>query len=220
MQEGEACGIGGLGEILLERKADSKPRRDQKAGLCPAEDPGNGAQIGEFGRGTAARGTGADLRVFQLGHRSGLLKIGEDARVLKNVAAIVVVGDGRELVEDCLPLRLENPGEVALGVARVGASQGVERSRNHELKVAFGQDFVSIFEVENFTLLGDAQLAVEGVHGLGEDGPMRGTAAAANRSASTMKETQLDAGLAGDNVEIAVSPEDFPGAGQHAAVFV
>jgi hypothetical protein len=49
---------------------------------------------------------------------------------------------------------------------------------------------------------------------------MRGSAAAANGAAAAMEETQLDAGLAGDDVQIAMGAEDLPGAGQHAAVFV
>ena len=109
---------------------------------------------------------------------------------------------------------------MALGIARVGTGQRVERGGDHELEIALGQHFVGVFEVEHFALLGDAQLAVEGVHGLGKDGAMRGSAAAAHRAAAAMEEAQLDAGLARHHVQVAMGAEDLPRAGQHAAVFV
>ena len=77
---------------------------------------------------------------------------------------------------------------MALGIARVGAGQRVERSGDHQLEVALGQHFVGVFEVEHLALLGDAQLAVEGVEWLGEDGAMRGPAAAAHRAAAAVEE--------------------------------
>ena len=97
----------------------------------------------------------------------------------------------RQLVERRLPLRLEHAGEVALGIARVGPRQRIERGRNHQFEIALGQHLVSIFEVEHLALLGDAQLAVERVHRLGKDGAMRRSAAAADRAAAAVKEPQL-----------------------------
>ena len=79
---------------------------------------------------------------------------------------------------------------MALGVARVGARQCVERGGDHEFEVALGQHLVGVFEVEHLALLGDAQLAVEGVEGLGEDGAMRGPAAAAHRAAAAVEDAQ------------------------------
>ena len=100
---------------------------------------------------------------------------------------------------------------MALGVARVGAGQGVERGGDHQLEIALGENLVGVFEVEHLALLGDAQLAVEGVDGLGEDGAMRGSAAAAHRAAAAVEEAQLDAGLARHNVQVAMGAEDLPG---------
>ena len=101
---------------------------------------------------------------------------------------------------------------MAFGIARIGPGQGVERGGDHQFQVALGQHFVGVFEVEHFALLGDAQLAVEGVEGLGEDGAMRGPAAAAHRAAAAVEEAQLDAGLARHDVQIAMGAEDLPGA--------
>ena len=109
---------------------------------------------------------------------------------------------------------------MALGIARVGAGQRVERGGDHQLQIALGQHLVGVFEVQHFALLGDAQLAVEGVHRLREDGAMRGPAAAAHRAAAAVEEAQLDAGLARHHVQIAMGAEDLPRGGQHAAVFV
>ena len=134
--------------------------------------------------------------------------------------AVKVVGQARKLVERRFPLRLEHAGEVAFGIARIGPGQRVERGGNHQLQIALGQHLVGIFEVEHFALLGDAQLAVEGIDGLGEDGAMRGSAAAAHRAAAAMEEAQLDARLARHHMQIAMRAEDLPGRGQHAAVFV
>ena len=171
-------------------------------------------------RVVAARGARADLGVFKLAHRRGLLEVSDHAGVFKDVLAIKLVGEARQLVERRFPLGLEHAGEVALGVARIGAGQRIERSGDHQLEVALGQHFVGIFEVEHFALLGDAQLAVEGVDGLGEDGAMRGSAAAAHRAAAAVEEAQLDAGLARHHVQIAMSAENLPRGGQHAAIFV
>ena len=134
--------------------------------------------------------------------------------------AIKTEGQAGERVERGLPLRLEHAGEVALGVARVGPRQRIERGGDHELEVALGQHLVGVFEVEHFALLGDAQLAVERVEGLGEDGAMRGSAAAAHRAAAAVEEAQLDAGFARDHMQVAMRAEDLPRGGQHAAVFV
>jgi hypothetical protein len=74
---------------------------------------------------------------------------------------VKVVRDLRKLVERRFPLGLRMPVKWPLGVAGVGARQCIERGRDHEFEIALGQHFVSVFEVEHFALLGDAQLAVE-----------------------------------------------------------
>src|SRR6202167_5146294 len=100
-------------------------------------------------------------------------------------------GQVRELIERSLPLRLKHARKMPLRIAGVGTRQRIERRSNHELEIALGQHFVGVFEVEHLALLGDAQLAVEGIHGLGEDGAMRGTAPTAHSPAATMEEAQL-----------------------------
>ncbi len=69
-------------------------------------------------------------------------------------------------------------------------------------------------------MFGDAELAVEAVDGLGEDGAVGGAAAAAYGAASAVEEAEGDAAVAGYLVEGAVGFVDLPGAGDHAAVFV
>ena len=78
----------GSGEELLDGIAHAEPRRNQQARLRPAEDPGNGAQVGELGRIVAARGARTDLGVFELAHGRALLKVSEDAGIFKDVLAV------------------------------------------------------------------------------------------------------------------------------------
>ena len=210
----------GMRQVPVDGVAYAEPRGHQQPRLRPAEDPGNGAQIGELGRMPAPRRPRADLGVLQLAHRRGLLEVGDDAGVVEDVLAIKAVGEIRQLVERGLPLRLQHAGEVALAVARVGPRQRIERSGNHQLQIALGQHLVGIFEVEHLALLGNAQLAVEGIDGLREDGAMRGSAAAAHRAAAPVEDAQLHAALARHHVQIAMRAEDLPRRGQHAAVFI
>ncbi len=109
---------------------------------------------------------------------------------------------------------------MSLRIAGIRPGQRIERGRNHQLEIAFGEHFVGVFPVEDFALLGDADLPLEGVHGLREDGAMRGAAAAADRAAPAVKEAQLHAALARHLVQGAMGAKDLPGAGEHAAVFV
>ena len=102
----------------------------------------------------------------------------------------------------------------------VGAGEGVEAGGDHELEVALGEDDVGVLPVEDFALLGDAELAGEAVDGLREDGAVGGAAAAAYGASAAVEEAQGDAAVAGDLVEGAVGLVDLPGAGDHAAVFV
>ena len=69
-------------------------------------------------------------------------------------------------------------------------------------------------------MLGEAELAGEAVHGLGEDGAVGGAAASADGASATMEEAQGDAAFFRDDVEGAVSLVDLPCAGDHAAVLV
>ena len=109
---------------------------------------------------------------------------------------------------------------MALWIARIRSRQRVKRGRNHQLEIALGQYLISVFEIQHFTLLSNAQLPVERIHGLGKNRAMRGSAAAAHRAAATMEEPQLDAGLASHHVKVTVRPENFPGRGKHAAILV
>ena len=102
----------------------------------------------------------------------------------------------------------------------VGAGDGVERCGDHQLQIALGEDDVGVLPVEHLALFGDAQLAGEAVHGLGEDGAVSGTSAAAYSAAAAVEEAQGDAALARDFVQCAVRLPYLPGGGDHAAVLV
>src|SRR5580693_10605406 len=108
--------------------------------------------------------------------------------------AIKIVRQVRQLIERRFPLTLEHAGKVALRITRIRPGQRIERCCDHQLEIALGQHLVSVFEIENLALLGDAELAIEGVDRLREDGAMRGSATAANRAAAAMEQAQLDAG--------------------------
>ncbi len=79
-----------------------------------------------------------------------------------------------------------------------GAGEGVERGGDHELEVALGEDDVGVLPVEDFALLGEAELAGEALERLGEDGAVGGAAAAADGASAAVEEAQGDVGLAGD----------------------
>ncbi len=102
----------------------------------------------------------------------------------------------------------------------VGAGEGVERGGDHQLQIALGEDDVGVLPVEDFALLGDAQLAGEAVDGLGEDGAMGGASAAADRASAAMEEAERDASFAGHLVQRAVRLPYLPCAGNHAAILV
>jgi len=124
-------------------------------------------------------------------HRRRLLKVGEHFRVFENVLAVKAVRQLRQLVESRLPLRFQNAGEVAPGVARVGPGKCIQRGRNHQFKIPLRQHLVGIFEVEHFALFGNAQLAVERVHRLRKNGSMRRSSAASHRAAASVEQPQL-----------------------------
>ena len=109
---------------------------------------------------------------------------------------------------------------MALGIARIRTRQGIERGRDHELQIAFGENDVGVLPVQHFALFGNPDLAGKSAGWLGIDGAVRRTAAPADRSAPAVKEPQPHTALARYLVQGAVGAEDLPGAGEHAAVFV
>ena len=89
--------------------ADAEVGGDDVAGLHPAEDPGDGAEVEERallggGAGVGAfGGAGADAGVFELGDGGGLFEVGEDFGVVDDVVLVEGEGGGGELVEGGLP---------------------------------------------------------------------------------------------------------------------
>src|ERR1700722_9563991 len=129
-------------------------------------------------------------------------------------------GDVRKLGKCGLPFWRENTGEMTLRVARVGTSKGVERSRDHQFQVAFSQNHVGVLPVQDFALLGYADLSGKSSCRLRIDRTMCSPAAAADGPATPVKQAQPYPTLACNLVQRAVGAEDLPGAGQHPTVFV
>ena len=102
---------------VLEGVADAEVGGDDVAGLHPAEDPGDGAEVfhAALARGAcigALGGARADAGVFQFGDGRGLLEVGEGVGVVDDVLAVEGVGGGGELVQRGLPLGEDLAGEV------------------------------------------------------------------------------------------------------------
>src|SRR5271169_1436482 len=109
---------------------------------------------------------------------------------------------------------------MAIRLECVRTGQRVEAGSDHQLETALGEHDVGVLPVQHLALLGDSNLTLESAEGLGKDGAMGWTAAAADRSSAAMKEAQMHAAFARRLVQRAMSAEDLPGAGEHAAVFV
>ena len=120
---------------MLKRVAYAEVGGDDVAGLHPAEDPGDGAEV--FHAALALRaGVGAlcraraDAGVFEFGDWGGLLEVGEGVGVFDDVLAVEGVGGCGDLVEGGLPLGEDLAGEVG-DVVRW-------RSRSGSLRCAAG----------------------------------------------------------------------------------
>ncbi len=96
----------------------------------------------------------------------------------------------------------------------------LEAGGDHEFEIPFGKDRVGIFPVQDFALLGHANLSREAARRLRQDGGVRWPSAAADRSSSAVKKAQLDSIFLCGPMQFAMRLVEFPRAGQHAAVFV
>ena len=140
--------------------------------------------------------------------------------IVDDIVPVECKGAGGELVEGKLPFGQQNAGESPLGVEGIGTGKRVETRCDHQLEIAFGENYVGILPVEDFALFGDANLALEGADRLGVNGAMCRAAAASDRAAAAVKEAQMHAAFARHLMQGAVGAEDLPCAGQHAAVFI
>src|SRR5580658_2921725 len=104
--------------------------------------------------------------------------------------------------------------------SRFRPGQRVERCRDHQLEVAFGEDDVRVLPVEDFALLGDAEFAAEAIDRLCVDRPVSRAPAAAYGTSAAVEEAQGDAALASYFMQRAVRLPYLPGAGDHAAIFI
>src|SRR5271170_3434214 len=109
---------------------------------------------------------------------------------------------------------------MAIWIECVRTGQRVEAGSDHQLEIALGEHDVGVLPVQHLALLGDANLALEGAEGLGEDSAMGWASAPADRTSAAMKEAQVNAAFARRLVQCAMGAEDLPGAGEHSAVFI
>ena len=117
-------------------------------------------------------------------------------------------------------LHRRRPALVGSGLRASGARERLQAGRDHDLQVPLGEHRVGILPVENFALLGDANLAGKIADRLGENGGVSGAAAASDGAAAAVKEAQLHVALARGAMQVAMGLVQLPDAGQHAAVFV
>ncbi len=162
----------------------------------------------------AARRTRSDARGIQLIDRRRLLKIFQHVGILRDLAAIDAIGFLRHLLDRFFPLRRMR----SLLSAR--PRECFQTGRDHQFQIPFGEHRVGIFPVEYFALLGDANLAGKTARRLGENGGMSRPAAAADRAAAAMEESQLHSAFLRGAMQLAMRLIEFPRAGEHAAVFV
>src|SRR5581483_3594399 len=213
-----------------QRVPNAEVCRDNVPRLHPAEDPWDGAEVGErtLSRGglvAALGGTRADARVFELGNRCGLLEVLDEIGIVEDVLLVKRERCSRDLVEHGLPRGINRTRQVSVaagfaGDCEIGPRDGVDGGSDQELEVALGEHDIGVLPVEDLALLGDAELAVEAVQRLRIQRTMGWPAATAYRASAAMKEPQRDAAFACDPMQIAVGLPDLPRRGDHAAVLV
>ncbi len=120
--------FGGGFDEGIEGMAYAEPCGNEVAGLHPAEDPGDGAEIFDgalllrAGVG-ALGGAGTDAGVFQLGDGCGLLEVGEGVGGFGDVFAVKGVAGGREGFKGLFPAWKQDAGEVGLPFIRLRSAR-------------------------------------------------------------------------------------------------
>src|SRR5215469_13942172 len=184
------------------------------AALHPPEDPRNGPKIFETAALAAPGRTGANAGQVELVHRSRLLKILEHIRVLRYLAAVNAEGLLRHFFNRFFPLGRRRRSTL------IRPLECLQAGSDHELQIPFGEHGIGILPVQHFSLFGDADLTGKASRRLRQDRGMRGPAAATDRSPSAMEETKFDAERLRGAMQLAMRLVKFPGAGEHATVFV
>src|ERR1700676_2030521 len=167
---------------LLQRVADAEPGGDGVATLHPAEDPGDGTQVFELPAFGAPRGSRSDAGRVQLIDWSCLLEIFEHVGIVGDLTAVNAIGLLRHFFHGFFPARW---------MLFIMPRERFQTRRDHQFQIPLGEHGGGIFPVENFALLGNANLARKRSWRLSEDGGMRRSAAAAHRSAAAMEEAKL-----------------------------
>ena len=137
---------------MFQSVTDAEPGGNGVPALHPAENPWNGAEVFQLASFGAAGRTRADARAIEFIDGRGLLEIFEHVGVLRDLLTIDLVRFLGNLFDSFFPLGV---------CGRSGAGQSFQAGGDHQFQIPFRQNWVGIFPVEDFALLGHADLPRE-----------------------------------------------------------
>ena len=206
---------GGTDRILalqpLECGADAEPAGQEEPALRPAEDPRDGAQVGQGAGSGAAGRTRSDATRLEDVDRGGLAVKLHETVCLEQCSVGFVAG----FDQAC-----HNLLEIAFRSARGGIDGKPAGAGEEQFEVEGGGDRVGKFLRDGFALLGDAQVAVERVGRQGFKKTVGRTGTATDRAAAAVEEAHARAVLGGTATDAFLGTMQRPLAGKNAAVFV
>src|SRR5690606_5276663 len=175
-----------LANDFVETGREAEPARQEATVLRPRENPWNGAQILDAAAVLARGGPRADIEALDHVDRRRLAKIAYEIGAIVDEPLVREPARVRDLLHDCLPLlvpRMLGPR------ARSEPEDGAERL----LEAAHRDAVQAVLGVDRLALLGHPQPPVDGAFGRREQPFGEPSAAAADRSASSVKERKPDA---------------------------
>jgi len=143
-----------------------------------------------------------------------LFKVAQHVGIVGNVGSVELERRLREFGHGRGPARL------SVSRRRGRPHECPQTSRNKDLEVPLRQYGIGIFPVQYLALLGDSDVTGKVTRRLSQNCRVGRATAASDGAAASVKQPELYPALAGDRVKGAVGLVQFPGAGQHAAVFV
>ncbi|MNF48909.1 hypothetical protein D3C84_301710 [compost metagenome] len=168
---------------LLQPLVGTEPGRQHQPVLGPGEDPGDGAQALDAAVGLALGGTGAERQLAELHLRGGGAEVGHEVRMTAHYAAVVIAGDGGQLLHHGAPALLG-----------LGWRQQVplQHGAGVEVQAVDGDLGQAELEADHLALFGDPQTTAQGSRRLGQDRLMGGGAAATDGAATAMEQGEAD----------------------------
>ena len=197
---------------LFERRARAVPSGDGEAGLVPAEDPRDGAEVFEALAARAARRAGADAARFDDVDRRGLAEEVEQPVGFDELPVGFVAAAGEQIHR--LLVRVAAVALLAVVEPRFGDS-GEE-----EFEIIRRADAVGVFLRDGLALLGDAQSGVERAVRLRPDEAVRRPRAAADAAAASVEKEYIDTVLPSRLDQPLLGAVEAPEAGDDATVLV